>query len=301
MKSFVPKYITAKENGWLKEKIHAASDILKACTLCPRLCRVDRTKDEKGYCATGNRAVVASFAPHFGEEPPLVGDRGSGTIFFSHCSLKCVFCQNHEISIQGEGQAADADQIAAIMLLLQEKGCHNINLVTPTHVVPQILQSLDTAIDNGLHIPLVYNCSGYERIETLNLLKDVIDIFMPDFKFWNTDSADTYCNAPDYPETARKAIQKMHAMVGDLVVDSSGLACSGLLVRHLVMPGHLEDIRQIVTFLKVKVSSKTRIHLMSQYKPMGNAARFSDLSHPLTPIAFKTALQMGKDAGLRLI
>lgn len=301
MKPFVPKYITAKEKGWLKGKIQAASDILRACTLCPRLCRIDRTKDEKGYCATGKRAKVASFAPHFGEEPPLVGDRGSGTIFFSHCGLQCVFCQNHDISIRGEGRAADADQIAGIMLLLQKKGCHNINFVTPTHVVPQILKALDTAVDRGLRIPLVYNCAGYERIETLNLLADVIDIFMPDFKFWNPDSADTYCNAPDYPETARKAIVKMHALAGDLVVDSSGLACSGLLVRHLVMPGHLEDTRQILAFLKEKVSSNTHINLMSQYRPLGDAAKFSALSHPLTPKAFKTTLQMGKDAGLRLI
>lgn len=301
MKSVVPRYIMAKEKGWLKEKIQAASDVLRDCTLCPRLCRVDRTKDEKGYCGTGKWAKAASFAPHFGEEPPLVGNRGSGTIFFSHCSLQCVFCQNHEISIQGEGQAVETNQIAAIMLLLQEKGCHNINFVTPTHVVPQILKALDTAIDRGLRIPLVYNCAGYERSETLNFLTDIIDIFMPDFKFWNPDSADSYCNAPDYPETARKAIQKMHAMVGDLVVDSSGIAVSGLLVRHLVMPGHLEDTRQILAFLKEKVSSNTHINLMSQYRPMGNAATFSALSHPLTPEAFKTALQMGKDAGLRLI
>ena len=301
MDPFIPAYIAAKKNGVLREKIRAASEILGSCTLCPRLCRVDRTSDQTGYCATGKTAEVASFAPHYGEEPQLVGDRGSGTIFFSHCSLQCVFCQNYNISIQGDGQAAEADQIAAIMLFLQEKGCHNINLVTPTHVVPQILTALDTAIDQGLHLPLVYNCAGYELMDTLKLLEGVVDIFMPDFKFWDSAAARRYCRAPEYPRAAKTAVLQMHAQVGDLVVDSTGLARRGLLVRHLVMPGRLEETRQILTFLKEKVSAHTHVNLMSQYRPMGDAAGYEGLSQPLAAGEFRQALQMAEDIGLPLI
>ncbi len=297
-----PRYIMAKNKGRLEEKIRASRDMLTCCTLCPRQCRVDRTKGEKGYCGAGKKAVVASFAPHFGEEPPLVGKYGSGTIFFSHCNLKCVFCQNHDISIQGYGRTADTDQIAGIMLYLQEDGCHNINLVTPTHVVPQILEALDTAVAHGLRLPLVYNCSGYESMETLEILNGIIDIYMPDFKFWDNAAAAQFCHAKAYRQTAQNAIQAMYAQVGDLVVDdSTGIACSGLLVRHLVMPGRVADTRLILQFLKEEVSENTHVNLMSQYRPMGDAARFPDLSHPLTPQEFKTALHIGKESGLNLI
>ncbi len=301
MHSYISVYISARQTGRLKQAIQQALDMLSSCTLCPRRCRVNRTTGETGFCGTGSHAKVASFSPHFGEEPPLVGDNGSGTIFFSHCNLQCVFCQNHDISIQGDGRAVDPDQLAAMMIRLQEQGCHNINFVTPTHVVPQFLEALDTAVDLGLHIPLVYNCSGYESLDTLALLDGIIDIFMPDFKFWDNEAAGRFCQAPDYPETAQAAILAMHAQVGDLKVTQEGTACSGLLVRHLVMPGRLEDTRRILEFLKTQVSPGTHINLMSQYRPMGEAHRFSDLCRPLSAVEFRQALQMGKASGLTLV
>ncbi len=283
------------------KKIRQASALLAACTLCPRQCRVDRTKGERGVCATGEKAVVASFSAHFGEEPQLVGERGSGTIFFSHCNLKCVFCQNYEISVMGEGQAVEDEKIAAIMLYLQKIGCHNINLVTPSHIVPQILKALDIAVDHGLNIPLVYNCSGYESLETLGILKNIIDIYMPDFKFWDPDLAERYCHARDYPETARKAVREMNDQVGDLTVDGEGIAHSGLIVRHLVMPGNLDDTYSILKFLKEKVSPHTHVNLMSQYHPMGEAFKIKELSRPLTPDEFRRALDMVRAFNLEII
>ena len=301
MHSYIPGYIRARQTGRLKEALQKALDMLSACTLCPRHCRVGRTGGETGYCGAGRQAKVASFSPHFGEEPPLVGDHGSGTIFFSHCSLQCVFCQNHDISIQGEGHTVFPNQLAAMMIRLQEQGCHNINFVTPTHVVPQILEALDLAVDLGLRIPLVYNCSGYESPDTLALLDGIIDIYMPDFKFWDNAAAGRFCNAPDYRETAQAAIMAMHNQVGGLKTDDAGIACSGLLVRHLVMPGRLEDTRQILEFLKIKVSPGTHVNLMSQYRPLGEARRFSDLCRPLSAPEFRQALEMGKASGLTLV
>lgn len=301
MDTCIPKYIKTKQKGWLSKKINLSSALLASCTLCPRQCKKDRTKNEKGYCSTGKKAVVSSWAPHFGEEPQLVGNKGSGTIFFSNCNLKCIFCQNYDISIQGMGQEADDEQIASIMLYLQNTGCHNINLVTPSHVVPQILKALDIAIDCGLNIPLVYNCSGYESIDTLRILKDVIDIYMPDFKFWKPALSKKYCHAPDYPQTARKAIKEMADQVGDLKVDKNGIACSGLLVRHLVMPGNLEDTCHILKFLKEKISPHTHVNIMSQYRPMGDAFKVKELSRPVTPEEFRKALHMAKKLNLTII
>ncbi|MCP4669758.1 MAG: radical SAM protein, partial [Desulfobacula sp.] len=234
-------------------------------------------------------------------EPPLVGKQGSGTIFFSHCSLKCVFCQNYDISVSGMGQEADDEQIASIMLYLQKKGCHNINLVTPSHVVPQILKALDIAIEYGLNIPLVYNCSGYDNMDTLSILKDVIDIYMPDFKFWEPENSKKYCHARDYPEIARKAVRQMYDQVGDLKVNNDGIACSGLLVRHLVMPESLDETHNILKFLKEKISPGTHVNIMSQYHPMGEANKFKTLSRPVTPEEFKKALQMAQDLNLNII
>ena len=301
MDTFIPKYIKEKQQGGLLKKIKQSSDLLTSCNLCPRQCRVDRTRHEKGYCSTGEKAVVSSFSAHFGEEPQLVGNKGSGTIFFSNCNLKCIFCQNYDISVNGMGQEADNEKIASIMLYLQKIGCHNINLVTPSHVVPQILKALDTAVGYGLNIPLVYNCSGYESIDTLRILKDIIDIYMPDFKFWDPDMSKLYCNARDYPQTAKKAIKEMYDQVGDLKVDKAGIACSGLIVRHLVMPGNLDGTYNILKFLKEKISSNTHVNIMSQYHPMGKAGKIKELSSPLTPQEFKKALDMGKKFNLKII
>ena len=301
MEHYIPKYIKAKQKGWLLKKIGQSSALLTSCTLCPRQCKVDRTRGEKGYCSTGEKAVVSSFTPHFGEEPQLVGDKGSGTIFFSHCNLQCVFCQNYEISIKGMGDEADDEQIASIMLYLQKIGCHNINLVTPSHVVPQILKALDIAIDNGLNIPLVYNCSGYESIGTLQILKDIIDIYMPDFKFWDSEMSELCCNAPDYPEIAKKAVKEMYDQAGDLKTDINGIACSGLIVRHLVMPENLNGTYQILKFLKEEISSFTHINVMSQYRPMGDVFKIKELSRPVTSEEFRKALLMAKKFNLKVI
>ncbi len=301
MDTLIPRYTRTAQTGGLKEKIQQADALLSPCILCPRQCRVDRMNDEKGYCGAGEKAVVASFSPHFGEEPPLVGDRGSGTIFFSHCNLKCVFCQNYEISIEGQGREMEADEIASIMLYLQKTGCCNINLVTPSHVVPHILKALSIAADQGLNIPLIYNSSGYDSVEALKILKDVVDIYMPDFKFWDADAANLYCHAGDYPKTARKAIIEMQAQVGDLVLDAAGLAVSGLLVRHLVMPGRISDTAQILNFLKKDISLCTHVNIMSQYRFMGNAKKYKELSLPLSSGEFKKARDLGRDLGLKLI
>lgn len=301
MTPFIPRYVRASQTGALKKKIRQAEALLSPCILCPRQCRVDRARDEKGYCGAGKKIVVASAAPHFGEEPPLVGDRGSGTLFFSHCNLKCLFCQNYEISIKGRGQAMEADELASVMLYLQNMGCCNINLVTPSHVVPQILKALDIAAGLGLRLPLVYNSSGYDSVETLKILRDVVDIYMPDFKFWEAEAADRYCHAKDYPDIARNAVLEMQAQVGDLLLDEDGLALSGLLVRHLVMPGRISDTGRILNFLKEKASPHTHVNLMSQYRPMGEAKKFKELSLPLSPEDFRSALKLGWASGLVLV
>jgi putative pyruvate formate lyase activating enzyme len=301
MNTCIPKYIKEKQQGRLLEKIKQASALLTDCTLCPQQCKVDRTKGERGFCQTGETASVASFSAHFGEEPQLVGVRGSGTIFFSHCNLKCVFCQNYDISVSGVGEAVEDEKIAAIMLYLQKIGCHNINLVTPTHVVPNILKALDIAVDHGLNIPLVYNCSGYESLETLGILKNIIDIYMPDFKLWDPDLAEQYCHARDYPQTARAAVREMNDQVGDLTVDGEGIAWGGLIVRHLVMPGDLDGTYHILKFLKEKVSAHTHVNIMSQYHPMGDANKIKELSRCLTPEEFRRALDMAKRFNLEII
>ena len=222
MEHFVPSYVETDQKGLLKEKIAAAYDILSQCTLCPRNCRVDRHHGELGVCRTGDLPVVSSYAPHFGEEDPLVGSQGSGTIFFTHCNLYCIFCQNYEISHGGEGEEISVADLAAMMLILQKRGCHNINFVTPSHQVYQILAALPAAIEGGLTVPLVYNSGGYDALETLRLLDGVVDIYMPDFKFWDPQVAQDLCQAEDYPDIARQAVREMHRQVGDLVVDESG-------------------------------------------------------------------------------
>jgi len=222
MTAFEPVYLQTYREGRLQGKIQQAYEILLSCEICPHRCRVDRRHGELGICRTGDKPVVASFGPHFGEEDPLVGEHGSGTIFFSHCNLFCIFCQNWEISHGGEGEEIDEADLAAIMLRLQAQGCHNINFVTPTHQVPMILAALPRAIEGGLRVPLVYNTGGYDAVPTLQLLDGVIDIYMPDFKFWDPAVAAQLCNAADYPEVARQALKEMHRQVGDLVL-ASGL------------------------------------------------------------------------------
>jgi putative pyruvate formate lyase activating enzyme len=294
-----PEYLKAFKSRTLEHRVKKAIAVLDSCTLCPRQCGVDRTAGETGTCKTGRRAVVASYNAHFGEERPLVGRNGSGTIFFSHCSLQCNFCQNYEISHLGEGCAVADDQLATIMLELQQAGCHNINLVTPSHVVPQILAAVYLASQQGLSVPLVYNCSGYDRVETLQLLDGIVDIYMPDFKFWYADVARDTCNAPDYPELAQHALLEMHRQVGDLVIDkTSGLAVKGILVRHLVLPGGLAGTAKIMAFLANSLSRNTYVNVMSQYRPCGRAREMPALAVALSPAEYDQAVRAAKAAGI---
>jgi putative pyruvate formate lyase activating enzyme len=291
-------YLALQREGKLEERIAEAQQRLSPCRICPRNCKVERSSGEKGICQTGAKAVVSSYAPHFGEESPLVGSGGSGTIFFTHCNLLCLFCQNYEISHLGEGVETDAGQLASMMVSLQRHGCHNINFVTPSHVVPQILAALAKAIEKGLTVPLVYNSGGYDSLETLKLLEGIVDIFMPDFKFWNRESAKRYAKAPDYPEVAQNAILEMHRQVGDLVMDDEDLAVKGLLVRHLVMPGSLDETGEILRFLAREVSVDTYVNVMDQYRPCGRAYQCPPVDRRLTADEYRDALKLASDSGL---
>ena len=293
-----PVYIKTFEEGLFEEKIVKAYDILGACDLCPRRCGVDRNAGEIGVCKTGKIAMVSSYNAHFGEEAPLVGSRGSGTIFFTHCNLMCLFCQNYDISHEGYGQKASDEQISAVMLALQQQGCHNINFVTPSHVVPQILSALEVAVKNGLNVPLVYNSGGYDRVETLKLLEGVFDIYMPDFKFWDPEIAASACDAPDYPDVARKALLEMHRQVGDLVIDDTGIAQRGLLIRHLVLPNRLAGTREIMRFIATKISPNTYVNVMSQYRPCGRAAEVNGFASHLPAGDYRQALEFARQEGI---
>lgn len=298
MTSAEPVYIRAWQEGRLGERIDAAWDVLSSCTICPRNCRVDRLAGETGVCKTGKKAWMGSYGPHFGEEAPLVGDNGSGTIFFTHCNLMCLFCQNYDLTHEGEGQEVTSDQLAWVMLNLQEQGCHNINFVSPSHVVPQILLALEIAVEKGLFIPLVYNSGGYDSVATLHLLEDIFDIYMPDFKFWPPDIARESCNAEDYPEVARRALAEMHRQVGDLVVDEDGIARRGLLVRHLVLPEERAGTSEIMAFIASEVSADTYVNLMPQYRPCGRAAEVKGLGRCPTREEFASAVEAARKAGI---
>lgn len=293
-------YIAASRSGLLNRRIDKSRRLLKECTLCPRHCQVDRLGGEVGLCRTGASAKVASYGPHFGEEALLVGDRGSGTIFFCGCSLLCVFCQNYDISHPAKFSCASVDdlQLAEVMVELQEQGCHNINLVTPSHVIPQILAALPHAIDRGLTVPLVYNSSGYDSVTSLQLLEGIVDIYMPDFKFWSVDSARKYAGAEDYPETARMALWEMQRQVGNLLVNAQGYAYRGLLVRHLLMPGGGEETDAILHFLAKEISSECYVNIMDQYHPAGRADDFKDLGLTVSPKEYRQAVQQAKKYGL---
>jgi len=302
------RYLKFKgNNSELQKRQQQARALLSQCHLCPRKCGVNRLQDEHGFCGLGRDCIVASYGPHHGEEPCISGRNGSGTIFFSGCNLKCVFCQNWDISNDCQGSIADSKSIAKIMILLQKMGCHNINLVTPTHVVPHIIEALSLAIDSGLNIPIVYNSSGYENVETLKLLDGLVDIYMPDFKFWNTTTSHLYTNAPDYPQVARVAIKEMHKQVGDLVVDKQNIAIQGLLIRHLVMPNCLADTEQITEWIASQISPSTAVNIMAQYRPYGKVSsvkshnQFENIARRITPDEFDMALYLAKKAGLTRI
>ncbi|GBD11423.1 hypothetical protein HRbin23_01088 [bacterium HR23] len=301
-KGFVPAYVRAYEEGVLKEKVEEALALLgPSCRVCPRYCKgIDRRGDKRGVCRIGRYAWVASAFPHCGEEDVLRGWNGSGTIFFSGCNLRCVFCQNWDISQFRVGEERSPRDIARLMLYLQELGCHNINFVTPEHVVPQVVEALPYAVQMGVRLPIVYNTSAYDSPESLQVLDGLIDIYMPDFKFWDREHARTYLLAPDYPEVARHSITEMHRQVGELKVDEDGLALRGVLVRHLVMPGMLEDTRCILQWL-ASLSPDTYVNVMGQYHPAWKAQedpRFSAINRPVSPREMEEAYRMARDAGL---
>lgn len=286
-------------NGQLAQRVAAAQQLLTSCTLCPRQCRANRLTGENGFCRIGARARVASYGPHFGEESPLVGRHGSGTIFFAGCNLGCCFCQNYDIS-QGDatGEEVSAAELATIMLELQNIGCHNINLVTPSHVVPQILAALIPALEAGLQIPLVFNCSGYESLETLALLDGVVDIYLADAKFWQPATAARYTGAADYPQRMRESLIEMQRQVGTLVVDAEGCARSGLVIRHLLMPGLLEETKAILHFIAQHLPPITYLNIMAQYHPCGRAEAFAELRGAISPEDYQIALDYAHQQGL---
>lgn len=299
---FEPAYLALHRSGELLRRAEAAIAGLAECRVCPRDCRVDRRAGETAVCKTGRYAQVCSYFAHMGEEDCLRGRRGSGTIFFNMCNLRCVFCQNHDISQMYSGQEVAPTELAAMMLELQEAGCHNINFVTPEHVVPQLLEGLVIAVEAGLRLPLVYNTSAYDSLESLRLLDGVVDIYMPDFKFFTAEASLRYLKAKDYGDTARQVIREMHRQVGSLMFDERGLAKRGVLVRHLVMPELLEESEQIFNFLAESVAPDTYVNVMAQYHPAWkvSAEKYVEINRPLGTTEYQQAMQMAEAAGLRL-
>lgn len=295
---FEPAYIKLYQEGELKNRLEAASKILENCNLCPRKCEKNRLQGEKGTCEAGSLPMVSSYGPHYGEESCLVGRHGSGTIFMTRCNLLCLFCQNFDISHLGHGSEISIEEFAKIMVGLQKMGCHNINFVTPTHFVPQILTALPMAIENGLNVPLVYNCGGYESVETLKLLDGVFDIYMPDFKYAYGQVAQKFSKAKDYPERAKEAFKEMHRQVGDLIIDDNGIALRGLLVRHLILPQGLAGTREVMRFLANEISPHTFVNIMEQYRPCYKADDYPPLDRRITIPEFKEAINMAIEEGL---
>ena len=295
-----PAFVSLHRTGELKARAVQARERLADCDLCARYCHVDRLKGIAGaVCRTGERARVHGFGPHFGEEDPLRGTRGSGTIFFSWCNLRCDFCQNWSISQKGDGEEVEPETLAARMLELQELGCHNVNLVSPSHVVAQILAALELAAGRGLTLPVVFNTGGYDSLEALRLLDGVVDIYMPDMKYADPAVARCYSHVPDYPVVNRAAVKEMHRQVGDLVLDDEGIAVRGLLVRHLVLPNGLAGTEKVLDFLAREISPDTYVNLMDQYHPAYKADGIEPLARPLGRSEWNEALSLAAKYGLR--
>lgn len=271
---FEPAYLQLHRRGLLQQRVDMALTELADCCACPRNCHVNRLREERKVCNTGRHAVVSSAFAHFGEEDCLRGWRGSGTIFFGLCNLRCVFCQNWDISQQLNGQACDAEKIADLMLALQDQGCHNINFVTPEHVAPQVVEAVAAAVPRGLRVPIVYNTSAYDALSSLRLMDGIVDIYMPDFKFWHKETARHLGKAKDYPQRARAAIKEMHRQVGVLRTGRDGLARRGVLVRHLIMPGMIDETEAICNWLANDLSPDTYLNLMDQYRPEFQVTQF---------------------------
>ena len=295
-----PGYVGLSRSGKLAARVRQAFREMENCDLCARYCRVNRLVTTTGaICRTGERAVVHSFAPHHGEEAVLRGWNGSGTIFFSWCNLRCVFCQNWEISQKGIGSLVEPKEIALMMLRLQAQGCHNINLVSPSHVVAQILAAVDIAVEKGLRLPLVYNTGGYDSLEALALLDGVIDIYMPDMKYSDSEIARKYSRVRNYTEVNQTAVREMHRQVGDLVLDENDLAVRGLLIRHLVLPGNLAGSEKVLAFIAKEISPNTYVNLMDQYRPCYRAEEYPPLDRAIASEEFAAVLELAERYDLR--
>lgn len=295
-----PSYLNLKISE-IKRRAKKAFFMMESCHICPQNCKVNRLQDERGFCHLGKNAMVSSFNPHFGEEKCLVGRYGSGTVFFTWCNSRCVYCQNYEISQLGIGREVFKEELAEIMLKLQSYGCHNINLVTPTPQVPQILSALVLAIKRGLKIPLVYNTGGYDSVETLKLLDGIVDIYMPDFKYSDGRIAEKYSSTPKYPQIVKEAIKEMHRQVGDLIIDKDGIAKRGLLVRHLVLPEDIAGTKEVMEFLAKEISKDTFVNVMDQYRPCFKAKDYPPLDRRITYQEYQRARKLAKEAGLKRI
>ena len=291
-------YLELCRSGKLAERVEAARALLETCRVCPRCCGTNRLDGDVGKCRTANEAMVSSYGPHFGEESPLVGKYGSGTIFFTNCNLRCLFCQNYSISQLGEGERVSKEELALMMLSLQARGCHNINLVSPTHVVPQILEALDIAVESGLHVPLVYNTGGYDSVETLSILDGIVDIYMPDMKYGDENIARELSGIENYPQVNKAAIREMHRQVGDLQTSQEGVAQRGLLVRHLVLPKGLAGTKDVVDFIAKEISANTYVNIMAQYHPCYKAHEIPSLATRVSKAEIQEAVELAHQAGL---
>jgi putative pyruvate formate lyase activating enzyme len=302
-----PSYLRLLVSGELEERAKRLHRILGSCELCPRKCRVNRIEGETGYCGSGKDLTISSYGPHFGEEAPLVGRNrlvsvlsgfgvqptgGSGTIFLTHCNLLCVYCQNFEISHLKYGRIVSETQVAEYALELQERGCHNINFVTPTHFAPQIVNSIKIAAERGLHLPVVWNCGGYENVRIIELLEGIVDIYMPDIKYSSSSSAEMFSDAADYFTRCKESVKEMYRQVGDLKQDENGVAERGLLIRHLVLPNDLAGSEEVLRFIAEELSRNTFVNVMSQYRPEGRAHHFEELNRRPTQTEFTSAIEI---------
>jgi len=293
-----PSYKQLVEDGTFQERIDKAYKIMESCTLCPRNCRVNRLKGQRGYCGADDKLVVSSHGAHYGEESPLVGRGGSGTTFLTNCNLKCIFCQNYDISHLERGSVRTPKELADMMIELQEEGCHNINFVTPTHYMPHIIHGIKIAAESGLSIPIVWNCGGYERDDMIKLLDSIVDIYMPDFKFWDRDVSLKLVNAGDYRERACEAFREMHRQTGDLVLDEKGLAKKGMLVRHLVLPENMAGTKHIMTFIATELSRNTYVNIIDQYRPCFEAKKVKAMGRRPTDAEYAQAVKEAHECGI---
>lgn len=294
-----PFYIQSYQSGKLDKAIETAYRLLESCSICPRKCKINRLKDQRGFCKTGLNAEVYSYLSHHGEEPPISGEKGSGTIFFAHCNMACVYCQNYEFSQKMRQGGGISDlELAQIMLKLQKTGCHNINLVSPTHIMPQILKALKIAIEAGLNIPLIYNTSGYELAETIKLLDGIIDVYLPDMRYADPELSKKYSLAPDYPACNQASVKEMHRQVGLVKTDHNDIIEKGMIIRHLVLPDNISGTEKIMKFISEEISTENYISLMSQYTPYYKAGDYAELSRRISLQEYEKAQKIMEKYGL---